>query len=212
MGIFTKDPDALTVGRTAAEATAVLARRLEKCRSAAAAAHVKPKFAIRARDKALGVFNIVSAWDGSPGSRGTLPLQLLLDAACRALWVLETCADEGELLLSTVLPRMRSLAERAHGVKSIQAAAVLAIAAEHAYNADDYMQVVRWGQPASALLLELRGERYDVKDSARRASFRDSWESASCLHLCEASHCDMLNFLAVSGRSSPPFLPQTVYI
>jgi hypothetical protein len=201
MGLFNKDPDALTVGKTIAEATAVLARRLEKCRSAAAAAHLKPKLALRARDKALGVFNIITAWDGSPGSRGALPLPLLLDAACRALWVLETYADETELLLSTFLPRLRSLAERAHGVKSVQVAAVLAIATEQAYDADDYMQVVRWGQPASALLLELRGERYHVPEAARRAGFRDSWESASYLHLSEASHCDMLYFLVVSGLS-----------
>ena len=57
----------------------------------------------------------MSAWDGSPGSRGALPLPPLLDAACRALWVLETCAEEAELVLSTVLPRIHALAERAHG-------------------------------------------------------------------------------------------------
>lgn len=184
----------LTVGKTMPEATAVLARRLEKCRAAAADASLKPKLALRAREKALGLLRLVSAWDGSPGSRGSLPLPPLLDAACRAVWVLEECAEEAELVLNTVLPRIQSLAERAHGAKSLQNAAVLALLTQRAYAADDFAQIVRWGQPASALLLELRGERYSVPE-AQRKGFMDSWESAPSLHLCEEGHCDMLYYL-----------------
>ncbi len=178
-----------------------MARRLEKCRAAAAEAARKPKLAARAREKALGVLNLVSAWDGSPGSRGSLPLPPLLDAACRALWVLETRAEEAELVLSTVLPRIHSLAERAHGVKSAQAAGVLALLTRRAYDADEHLQAVRWGRPAAALLLELKGERFDVPEAARRKEgFMDAWDSAPNLHLCEDSHCDML---CVEARAPP---------
>ena len=203
-GSSSKDADALTVGKTAAEATDILTRRLAKCRAAAADAASKPKLAERARVKALGVLNVVSAWSGSAGSRGALPLPQLLDASCRALWVLEACAEEGELVLNTILPQMHALAERAHGPKSPQAAAVLALLVRRAYDADEHLLAVRWGGAASALLLELKGEGFNVPEDARRKEgFMDSWENAPNLHLCEEGHGDMLFYLAYAHSRIP---------
>lgn len=205
-----RDPRKMAIGKTPAEAQAIIARRIIKCRQAIAEGKTP-----RIREKALALAHTCASWDGAESG---VPPAVLLDAGLRAFYALETYPAEvdysacetsedvdqqaedaaaweaGEVL--QLLPRLVSLAQRVHGVRSVAAAEMLHTLASREAHAGSHLKAIPWAQQASAILLELKGERYFVPDCERKSVYFSDFDTAPLLQLSEEGHLDCLQLLA----------------
>jgi hypothetical protein len=109
-------------------------------------------------------------------------------AADTAAW------EAGEVL--QLLPRLVALAQRVHGVRSVAAAEMLHTLASREAHAGSHLKAIPWAQQASAILLELRGERFCVPVAERRSPYFKEFDSAPLGQLSEEGHLDCLGLLA----------------